>query len=83
MLTGTPDSKPTCATHNYWFIQDPNSTLGKLQISLLMEAYAADKEVSVVGSGACSDQHDGEDANEIEMYTPGLTYPDMQSTHHS
>ena len=69
MLTGSPDSKPVCAKLKYWMIEDLFISIGNLQISLLMEAYAANKTIWVGGTATCTVVPDGEDATRLKCIT--------------
>lgn len=61
------EGKPACAIHNYFFIADENSAAGKAQLSLLLAAHAAGRQVSIVGTDACIRWVDGENIYSIKM----------------
>ena len=59
--------KPVCATYNYWFISDENSSAGKSQLSLLLAAHMAKREILISGQGQCRRWVDGEDIFQVKV----------------
>ena len=66
-MTEERSTKPSCATYPYWFIADENSTAGKTQISLLLAAHAAKRDITIKGTGTCVRWVDGEDISSVEL----------------
>lgn len=67
-LFGTRGKKPSCATGDYWMIGDENSVAGKTQMSIILLAYASNKQIHVTGAGDCSRWRDGETINIVQIY---------------
>ncbi|MDM3871230.1 hypothetical protein QSV34_07660 [Porticoccus sp. W117] len=59
--------KPACATNSYWMIKDENSETGKRQLSALLAAQLAGKEITIVGYNTCTRWGDGEDINLVRI----------------
>ena len=68
-VSGTRTTKPACATssESYWIIKDENSTAGKSQLSVLLSAYMAGKEVVIQGRDTCVRWGDGEDISAVML----------------
>lgn len=68
-LAGDRGEMPACTKGHftYWMIKDENSTYGKSQFSMLVAAYFAKKEVSIIGAGNCSRWGDGEDIKAVVL----------------
>ncbi len=61
-VSGPRGTRPTCTgNHTYWMIKDENSAYGKSQMSMMLAAYTAGKNVKVEGAGVCTRWGDGED----------------------
>lgn len=66
-VSGRRTTKPACATNSesYWMIKNENSTAGKSQLSVLLSAHMAGKEVVIQGSDTCIRWADGEDISTV------------------
>ena len=64
---GTRANSPSCATANYWVIQNENSEAGKKQLALLLAARISGQNITVLGENSCTRWADGEDVKEIIM----------------
>jgi len=54
LLSGTRTSMPSCATEGWWALPTASTDQGKALLSLILTAFAANKTVTVHGSGACT-----------------------------
>jgi len=67
LLEGAHSGKPSCATGNYWMIENESSAGGKGQLSVLLSAQAQGKQVSIAGTNTCSRWADGESIGELAI----------------
>lgn len=66
-LDGYRDTKPVCASGNYFMIKSESGLAGRQQYAMLLAAKAAGKTVLVSGAGQCTRWNDGEDADAIRI----------------
>lgn len=53
IITGEYIAQPACATSGYWAI-NTETEQGKAMLTLLLTAYATEKNVTLLGTGNCS-----------------------------
>jgi hypothetical protein len=54
LLSGTRTSTPTCATDGWFALPATSTDNGRALLSLILTAFAANKTVTVHGTGSCT-----------------------------
>lgn len=64
---GTRTARPSCATQDRW-VFDVTTTTGQAMLATLLTVYAADRPVTVNGTGVCTDWGDTETVQAIQAW---------------
>lgn len=66
-VAGTNSNLPACSIYGKFVIKDENTTYGKSQFSMLVTAFAAGKDVTILGNNVCTRYPSLEDISAIQF----------------